>query len=422
MSNTVVLGCMFGDEAKAKIVDVMAKDSDVVVRFQGGCNAGHTILLNGEKFIFHLVPSGIIYPDKICIMANGLVIDPYELVAEIENLKKRGINMDNRLFISDQAQVTLPLHHYLETMHEQSKNTISIGTTKKGIGPTYADKSARIGIRMPELFDKQILKKRIANIIHSKGNLLDKWEFRNNVDEVTSELLAVGKMLKPYITNTVYLLHNFLDQGKKLLFEGAQGALLDVDFGTYPYVTSSNTTVGGVCTGAGISPRRIDKVIGVMKSYFTRVGKGPFPTELKDEIGDFIRKRGNEYGSTTGRPRRCGWFDAVATRYTAMLNDIDFIALTLLDVLSGLDEVKICTSYKLNGDEIDYFPSFYHQLEQVKPDYIELPGWKEDISAVRKFEDLPENAKKYVNTIEELLGIGVSIISVGPERADTIMR
>ncbi|RLC46632.1 MAG: adenylosuccinate synthase [Candidatus Cloacimonadota bacterium] len=422
MQNTVILGCMFGDEAKAKIVDIMAKDADIVVRFQGGCNAGHTIVLNSEKFIFHLVPSGILYPNKICVMANGLVIDPYELVAEMENLQNQGISMDNRLFISEQAQVTLPLHRYLDGMSEQDKDTISIGTTKRGIGPTYADKFARIGIRMADLLDKQILEKRIYNIIHSKANLLDKWVSENNVDEIIAELLNIGKILEPYITNTVYLLHDFLEQGKRLLFEGAQGALLDIDFGTYPYVTSSNTTVGGVCTGTGISPKKIGEVIGVMKSYFTRVGEGPFPTELKDEIGDLIRKRGNEYGSTTGRPRRCGWFDAVATRYTAMLNSIDSIALTLLDVLSGLDKVKICTSYQLHGKAIDYFPSFYHQLEQVKPNYIELPGWKEDISAVRKFEDLPKNAKKYVNTIEELLGIDVSIISVGPERANTIIR
>ncbi len=413
MYSTAVLGCAWGDEAKAKIVDVLAKEADYIVRFQGGNNAGHTIKLKDKKFVFHLVPSGILYPEKICLIGSGVVIDPFQLLAEMDELRSQGISFENRFFIDPRAQIVLPLHRELDGKAEADSSQTNIGTTKRGIGPCYSDAIARYGIRFGDLFDKEYLHERLENILRFHNYPISK------VDNVVNELIAITEKLKPFIKQIPYLLNNTAD--KNILFEGAQGALLDVTFGTYPFVTSSHTISGGIAIGAGFG-KKVDRVVGVFKSYYTRVGNGPFPTELHDEIGDKIRIQGNEFGSTTGRPRRCGWFDAVAAKYTAMLNGIDEISLTLLDVLSGFETLKICTGYKIGDTITNEFPYNSKVLEQAIPQYIELPGWDNDISGITEYEILPENAKKYIAKIEKLISKNVTIISVGPERGQTIFR
>lgn len=414
MSSIAVLGCIWGDEAKAKIVDVLASDSDMIIRFQGGSNAGHTICVGKDKYVFHLVPSGILHPDKVCVLASGVVIDPFELINEIENLKKSNVVFDNRLFIDSRAGIVLPIHKELDAGFEEKCADKQIGTTRRGIGPCYSDLIARTGIKFSDLFDRSYLKSRIENLYkyHKKET--------ENLDSLLDKLIEAGIYLKSCITQVPYLIENYSD--KKILFEGAQGTLLDIYFGSYPYVTSSHTMAGGISVGSGISPHKIDKIIGVYKSYFTRVGEGPFPTELFDATGDKIRKQGNEFGSTTGRPRRCGWFDLVAAKYTAMINGVDEIAITLLDVLSGFDTIKICTEYKIDNQLTNEFPDSANNLARVEPQYIELEGWHEDISKIRKYEDLPQAAQNYVKTIEKELGVKASIISVGPRRDQTIRR
>ena len=416
MSSIAVLGCAWGDEAKAKIVDVLAEKSDIIARFQGGNNAGHTINLKGKKYVFHLIPSGILYPDKICVLGSGVVIDPFQLVSEIGELEKSGIRFEERFFIDPRANVVLPLHRLLDGQAENNELQTTIGTTRKGIGPTYADAIARKGLKMYDLFDEEKLIKKLKIIYEYHGLKSE------NLQELTESLLKIGESVEQYLLQIPYLLNNEYDAGKNILFEGAQGSLLDIFFGTYPFVTSSHTIAGGISVGLGVPPQKIDKVVGVYKSYYTRVGEGPFPTELKDEIGEKIRRQGNEYGSTTGRPRRCGWFDAVAAKYTAMINGVDEIALTLLDVLSGFSTLKICTEYRLEDNFIDEFPFDSDILKRIEPQYIELPGWEENISGMKKFSYLPSNAQKYVSAIEELLGIKISVISVGPERDQTIFR
>ena len=413
MSTTAVLGCVWGDEAKAKIVDVLAVDADYVVRFQGGNNAGHTIWLKDEKYVFHLVPSGILYPGKICILGSGTVIDPFELIKEIDALKEKGISFRDRFFIDPRAHIVLPIHRELDGKCEADDNQTLIGTTKRGIGPCYADAIARVGIRFGDLFDKENLIQRLQNLFSYHKYTVE------NLDKQIADLMEIGTRLGSYLKQIPYLLHK--EKDKNILFEGAQGSLLDVNFGTYPFVTSSHTVVGGIAIGSG-SGGKVDRVVGVFKSYFTRVGEGPFPTELFDEIGERIRIQGNEFGSTTGRPRRCGWFDAMAAQFTAMINNLDEIALTLLDVFSGLETLKVCIGYRLNGEKISEFPYNSYDLTKVEPEYIELPGWKEDITGIREFDKLPVNAKNYVTTIEELLGIDISIISIGPDREQTIFR
>ena len=413
MYSTAVLGCAWGDEAKAKIVDVLAKDADYVVRFQGGNNAGHTIKLKDKKFVFHLVPSGILYPEKTCLIGSGVVIDPFQLLAEMDGLKTQGISFENRLFIDPRAQIVLPLHRELDGKAEADSKQTNIGTTKRGIGPCYSDAIARYGIRFGDLFDKEYLRERLENIILFHDYPILK------VDEVLNELSAITEKLRPFSKQIPYLLNEITD--KNILFEGAQGALLDVTFGTYPFVTSSHTISGGIAIGAGFG-KKVDRIVGVFKSYYTRVGKGPFPTELHDETGNKIRIQGNEFGSTTGRPRRCGWFDAVAAKYTAMLNGIDEIAFTLLDVLSGFDTLKICTEYKIENTVTNEFPPSAKVLEQAIPEYIELPGWNDDITGITEYNKLPENAQKYIAKVEELIGNNVTIVSVGPERGQTIFR
>ncbi len=411
MGSTAVLGCAWGDEAKAKIVDVLAKDADYIIRFQGGNNAGHTIQINNKKFVFHLVPSGILYPEKICVIGSGVVIDPFQLIEEINALESEGISFENRFYIDPRTQIVLPLHIELDGKQENDTKQVKIGTTKKGIGPCYSDAVSRIGIRFGDLFEKENLIQRINNLLSFHGRA------SQNAEALAVKLIEAGKRLQPYLEQIPYLLQKV--SNKKLLFEGAQGSLLDINFGTYPFVTSSHTIVGGIPVGTGYS-KKIDRVVGVYKSYYTRVGEGPFPTELLDEIGERIRVQGNEYGSTTGRPRRCGWFDAVAAKFTAMINNIDEIALTLLDVLSGIDKLKICTKYHIDDQLTDEFPYSANTLSKAKPEYIELEGWKEDISNIKEYNKLPENTKKYISKIEEILKVRASIVSVGPNRSQTI--
>ncbi|TSA25620.1 adenylosuccinate synthase [bacterium] len=422
MPVTVVLGALWGDEAKAKIVDALAEKMDAIVRFQGGCNAGHTVVHGDTTYKFHIIPVGILDPSMICIIGNGVVVNLERLLQEIEEIESKSIHLSDRFFISSQAHITLSIQTYLDELGEKLSGKQAIGTTKSGIGPTYSDKAARLGLRMGDLIDKEYLEYRLSNLINNKRDLLGSWLENISFDDSVEMLYDIGIQLKPFISNTPCMINKLIKENKNILFEGAQGTLLDIDFGTYPYVTSSNTTIGAALTGAGINPRNIDRIIGVMKAYFTRVGNGPFPTELHDEIGDYIREKGHEYGTTTGRPRRCGWFDVVAARFSAMLNGFDEIALTLLDVYSGLDTIEICTGYTLDGLELEEYPVETRILKNVQPSYISLPGWKEDITSVTKFEDLPENAQTFVHTIEKLLGIPIKIISVGAKRIQTIYR
>ncbi|MBC8312947.1 MAG: adenylosuccinate synthase [Candidatus Cloacimonetes bacterium] len=422
MPSTVVLGASWGDEGKAKIVDTLAEKMDVIVRFQGGCNAGHTVVHEDKKFVVHIIPVGILHPQKICIIGNGVVINPYQLIAEIEDLQKQKISFENRLFISSQAHITLPIHTYLDEMNEKKRSKNAIGTTKSGIGPTYAEKSSRSGIRISDLLDSKYLSARIDNIINSKKELLSDWIDKNDVKKMKMDLINIGKKIEKSIVDTPILINRFLDENKDILFEGAQGTLLDIDFGSYPFVTSSNASIGGAITGSGINPKKINKIIGVMKAYFTRVGNGPFPTELKGKIGNFIREKGQEFGATTGRPRKCGWFDLAATKYSSMINGFDEIALTKLDIYSGLKEIKICTHYEIDGEKIDYFPNRIQQLEKAVPKFISLPSWNEEISDIRKYSNLPKNAKIFIETLEKIINLPITIISVGPEKNQTIFR
>ncbi len=416
MSVKAVLGCLFGDEAKAKIVDVLAVDTDVVIRFQGGSNAGHTIKFDNEKFVMHLIPSGIFHKNQICALSSGVVIDPFQLEKEMKALFNKGIDFSNRFFIDERASLVLPIHKILDEKNEELSGENKIGTTKRGIGPCYSDTVNRIGIRIIDLYDSVILKEKIA-FLYKFHNL----QFNESeINVLINDLLDFSCRMKPFVINLPYNIQNWFKDGKKILFEGAQGTLLDVYFGTYPFVTSSHTLSGGISAYTGFSPKRIDEYIGVYKSYISRVGSGPFPTELHDSTGERIRIQGNEFGSTTGRPRRCGWFDLVAAKYTAMINGIDTIALTLLDVLTGFDALKICVAYKIDGVLTEEFPCQVSKLNQVEPVYMELPGWKEDISTITEWNELPQNAQKYVKTIEKLMNLPINIISVGPNRNQTI--
>ncbi len=416
MSSLAILGCMYGDEAKAKIVDVLAKNADIVVRFQGGNNAGHTIWLDGKKYVFHMVPSGILFPHMICALGSGVVIDPFELISEMNHLQSEGIDFSNRFFIDPRAAVILPLHKILDKGTENAGSIIKIGTTQRGIGPAYADAISRWGIRMSDLYYPSHLSHRIKNLFQAHHINID----ADELHRLDTELVRVAEIFKLHIRQIPYLLEEAVNSGKRIIFEGAQGSLLDITFGTYPFVTSSHTIAGGVSVGTGFPPHHPLKVIGVYKSYVTRVGEGPFPTELTNSIGDRIREQGHEYGSTTGRPRRCGWFDAFAGKYTIMINGVNEIALTLLDVLTGLDSIKICTGYKFQGELLLEFPAETHLLEMVEPIYNEYPGWNEDISGCRKIEELPVNCRIFVKAIEDYLERPVTIISVGPDRSQTI--
>ena len=422
MSTLVIVGTQWGDEGKGKITDYLAEKADVVVRYQGGNNAGHTVEKEGVQYKLHLIPSGILYSEKICIIGNGVVVDPASLIEEIENLQKQGISVDN-LKISDRAHIVFPYHIKQDELEEISKGKNDLGTTKRGIGPCYMDKSERIGIRVCDLLKPKVFEEKLRRNVEKKNKLFKELYGAEGFDfeEMYQKYLEYAEKIKPFVTDTTVLLYDLIKSGKKVLFEGAQGTLLDLDLGTYPYVTASHPIAGGVTVGAGIGPTMIDEVMGVVKAYTTRVGKGPFPTELFDENGEFLREKGHEYGTTTGRARRCGWLDAVILKYSVRVSGITHFALTRLDTLTGLKKIKICTGYKFNGRIITDFPASLEDLAQCEPVYEEFDGWEEDIQGAKTFEDLPYNAQKYVKRIEELMGIKATIISVGPERNQTII-
>jgi adenylosuccinate synthase len=424
MSSIVVIGTQWGDEGKGKVVDVLAEKARLVVRFQGGNNAGHTMVVDGEQFISHLIPSGILHPDKICLIGNGVVVDPGVLIQEMEHLRERGISLGpHNLLISENAHLIMPYHKLIDHGREQLKGDKKLGTTGRGIGPCYEDKVTRRGIRFCDLVDPDIFKEKLSFILGEKNFYLKEYLSSETVDEaaVLEEYLPYAETLRPHVTNVSVLINQAIKAGHHILFEGAQGTHLDIDHGTYPYVTSSNTVAGNACCGAGIGPTQIHSVIGMVKAYTTRVGSGPFPTELQDEIGDLIQERGAEFGATTGRRRRCGWLDTVLVRNAARINSLTGIAVTKLDVLTGLKTLKIATAYRYRNERLTEFPPTIKVLEACEPVYEELPGWADDLTAVQDVDDLPENARAYVKRMEELLEVPVQIISVGPGRKQTLL-
>lgn len=465
MTNTVVVGTQWGDEGKAKIIDFLAKDYDVVVRFNGGANAGHTseAMVDGEmlKFIFHLTPAGALYKDKDCLCGNGMVIEPIQLLDEIKELEEKGIKIRERLFISKNAHMVMPYHPLLDKLKDEAKGKGKIGTTGRGIGPTYTDKAQRVNIRVEDLLDKNKIRSKLENIVEEKNMLFDgygKKQFhtykitQDNIENIVDSYYDFGQQFKDKMVDPVYFLDEKRKQGKNILYEGAQATFLDLDHGTYPYVTSSNATAGGACTGSGTGPRNLDNIVGVLKAYTTRVGEGGFPTELgeyeitkeekkatddeiselekkvnggkasEQEIGQYIRAVGKEYGATTGRPRRCGWLDIVMAKKAAIVNSLDEFAITKLDVLDGLDEIKICVGYEIDGRRVDQFPTDASLLDKINPIYESMKGWKKNIRGITNYDELPEEAKAYLMRIEELTGVRVGYVSTGPERDQTIYR
>jgi len=418
MANTILIGMQWGDEGKGKIIDVLTARADLVVRSQGGNNAGHTVIHRGVKYILHLIPSGILRRGKVCVIGNGVVVDPLALVAEIESLRKLGIKVDKNLLISDCAHLVLPYHRILDEQRELRRGRI--GTTKRGIGPAYGDKAGRTGLRMSDLIQPIVFSKKLqAKVIENNRILQALGAKPISFREVNETYLAAAKKLRPFVANTVVYLHRAMERGKQILFEGAQGTFLDIDHGTYPYVTSSNTTAGGACTGTGVPPHRMDRVVGVMKAYSTRVGEGALPTE-DDQLAQRLHNLGREFGATTGRKRRCGWFDAVATRYSRMINGIDEIAITNLDGLDRVDPIRVCVAYRLNEKRLDVPPCDASQLANCEPVYEEVRGWNASTHASRKFLQLPSAARKYLRYISELTGAKLSMVSVGPARGETI--
>ncbi|MCB9259494.1 MAG: adenylosuccinate synthase [Ignavibacteriales bacterium] len=420
MSVSIVVGSQWGDEGKGKIVDLLSSKFDIVARYQGGANAGHTIQIGDKKYIFHLIPSGILHENVICVIGNGVVIEPQALLDEIDMLEKNGINIEGRLFISHNAHLIMPYHKLLDSINE--KGTQKIGTTGRGIGPSYIDKYARRGIRIADLLNKETLKEKIRKNLEEKNNLLTKMYDRDELDveAIIDECIKFDERIDKYITDTSAYLNDAIINKKSVLLEGAQGALLDVDHGTYPYVTSSNPTSGGACTGTGIPPTKISEIIGIVKAYTTRVGLGPFPTELFDEDGEKLGRIGAEFGATTGRPRRCGWFDAFLVNYSRKINGIERVVITKLDVLGYFDEIKVCTGYEINGKKLKYFPTSEAELNAAKPIYETMKGWKQDISNARSYDELPQEAKEYLTFISEKCGFEIKYISVGPKRSQTI--
>jgi adenylosuccinate synthase len=420
MANIVIVGAQWGDEGKGKIVDLLTQYADLVVRFQGGNNAGHTIVLKGEKFVFHLIPSGILYEDKKCIIGNGVVLDPAVLIEEMDEIKKRGyFKDDSQLMISEETHLILPYHRRIDIAREK---TFKIGTTGRGIGPAYEDKVARCGIRVVDLMDEKVFREKLeANLIQKNVYLTQVLKEKGfEFPEIFDEYLRYKNRLEKYVKNTSLILHEEIKKGKHVLFEGAQGAMLDLDHGTYPYVTASNTLAGNACAGSGIGPTMINSVMGVAKAYTTRVGEGPFPTELFDELGEKIRQRGGEYGATTGRPRRCGWLDTVVVNHSIRVNGIREMVITKLDVLNDFDTIKICVGYRVDGKVFYHVPSNLEILKRSEPVYEELKGWKTEIKGARDFKDLPTNAKRYLKRIGKLIGTKIAMISVGSERDETI--
>lgn len=423
MSCTVVLGAQWGDEGKGKIVDIFTRQADVVVRSQGGHNAGHTVVVKGTKYVLHLIPSGIIHKDKINIIGNGVVVDPKALLKEINELKEMGIEFDGKLFLSKRANLIMPYHTMFDLKKEEMKGANKIGTTGRGIGPTYMDKVGRNGIRVCDLYDGDVFEQKVRQITEEMNAYAVKIYGVDPIDAeaIITEYRSYAAELKPFVAETSIMVNELAKQGKKIMMEGAQGTLLDVDFGTYPFVTSSNCTAGGACTGTGISPLAVTNCVGVMKAYTTRVGSGPFPTELHGQEGEDLRQAGGEFGATTGRPRRCGWLDLVAGKFAVAINGIRQIALTKLDVLSGMESVKVCVAYKLNGEELPGFPAEISALENCEPVYREFPGWKEDISKAKSIDELPETARNYIQFIKDFLEIEYCVVSIGVDREETIV-
>ena len=420
MPTVVVVGTQWGDEGKGKITDYLAESADVVARYQGGNNAGHTILIDGKKFKLSLIPSGVFYKDKTCVIGNGMVVNPEALLEEIRYIHDNGFSTGN-LVISDRAHVIMPYHMVLDALEEDRKGPNKIGTTRKGIGPCYMDKAARNGIRIADLMDAEEFERKLRHLMKEKNQIITQMYGGDplDADEVLKEYLSYAEQLRSYVRDTSVVLNDAIDTDQKVLFEGAQGVMLDIDQGTYPFVTSSNPSAGGVCIGSGVGPSRIQQVIGVAKSYTTRVGDGPFPTELSNEVGDYIREKGHEYGTVTGRARRVGWFDSVVVRHARRVSGITGLSLNSLDVLCGLDTVKICTAYKYRGEEITHYPASLKMLAECEAVYEELPGWSEDISSAKTLEDLPENTRRYVQRVSELTGIPIAIFSVGRNREQT---
>ncbi len=423
MSTVVIVGTQWGDEGKGKIVDFLTEKADIVARYQGGNNAGHTVVIKNEKYVLHLIPSGILHKRKKCIIGNGVVINPEALIAEMDSLEKQGVSVNNNLMISKSAHVIMPYHKALECEHENRKGDNKIGTTGMGIGPSYSDKAARHGIRMLDLLVPEIFREKLSANLVMVNFLLERFYNKAplRADEIYDKYMNYAKRLSKYIADTDVIINEAIATGKKVLFEGAQGALLDIDHGTYPFVTSSNTIAGGACTGLGVGPTKIKKVLGITKAYTTRVGGGPFPTEIKGELGESIRQKGGEFGATTGRPRRCGWLDAIVLKHAIRINGLTGIALTKLDILDGLDTIKICTGYKYKGTRYKNFPKEIEVLAEAKPVYEELEGWQGSTLGVKEFKQLPANARKYIKRIETLLDTKIHIISTGQKRDEIIV-
>ena len=423
MSLFVLLGCQWGDEGKGKIVDVLSGNMDIVARYQGGNNAGHTVVISGKQYILHLIPSGILHENVQCLIGNGVVIDPLVLKEEIETLEKEGIPVKKRLFISENAHIIMPYHKELDIALEKLRGKGKIGTTGRGIGCTYGDKSMRQGLRVLDLLDKDRFASKVEKAINYFCPLFEKVELPcPTVDQMIEQIFPLSKYLRDCVVDGVTMLNNALSQKKRILAEGAQGIMLDIDFGTYPFVTSSNPSPGGVCTGLGVPPAAIENTLGIVKAYTTRVGSGPFPSELLDDDGEKLRKEGAEFGATTGRPRRCGWFDAVVLRRTLQISGIKDIVITKLDVLDSFETLKICTAYEYRGKKIEYFPFGIESNEEVTPVYETVPGWNCKTTGISSYDDLPEKAKAYLVKIEEILGVNINIVSVGPGRKNTIVR
>jgi adenylosuccinate synthase len=416
-----VVGVQWGDEGKGKIVDILSQEADMVVRFQGGGNAGHTVVVGGEKFVLHLIPSGILHRST-CVIANGVVVDLIQLLEEMEELQRRNVKIGKNLFLSDRSHVVMPYHKFLDKYSEAGKQ--KIGTTQRGIGPCYADKAARKGIRVADLYNAEFFRERVFSFTEEKNKVLAALYGAPPLDarRIVDEYRGYAERLKPFVADTVELVNEEIDAGRRVLFEGAQGSLLDIDFGTYPYVTSSNSDACGISAGTGVPPKKIGTILGVAKAYCTRVGEGPFPTELSDALGERLRETGGEYGATTGRPRRCGWFDGVTSRHAVRINGIEEVAITKLDVLSGLDEIKFAVAYRCDGVTTERMPSVTSELGKCEPVYETFKGWKDELSKVRQFDDLPRAAKMYLNFVERYLKVKVTMISVGKDREKTILR
>ena len=422
MATAMVLGTQWGDEGKGKIVDYLAQKADVVIRSQGGNNAGHTVVADGQSFALRLLPSGILFSEKTCIIGNGVVVNPEVLLEEVDGMVKKGVTI-SKLEVSTRAHVIMPYHIRIDEEDEKLRGDDKIGTTKNGIGPCYADKINRVGIRIGDLMDRDVFYQKLKTNLELKNRLFATYYNCEGFDfeEIFTKYTALAERIRPYVKDTEYSANQYIKEGKKVLFEGAQATMLDLDHGTYPFVTSSNPTAGGACVGSGVGPRMMSNIIGVVKAYTTRVGAGPFPAEQSNKIGEYLRETGHEFGTVTGRSRRCGWFDSVVVRYAAMLNSLDYLAITRLDILDGLDTINICKGYMYKGIELKEYPESLNILQDVEPVYEELPGWKTDISGCKSYDELPENARYYVERISQLVGVPLGIVSVGPDRSQTIV-